>query len=92
MLPNWAWLLVLLVAAPLLITVLFWKEWSVYALIVATVIGLAVLAKIYRHAQTQKQRKELDRMAEETCDLTSLVTEAQKMDRLIEVWEQEQLL
>lgn len=59
MLPNWAWLLVLLVAAPLLITVLFWKEWSVYALIVATVIGLAVLAKIYRQAQTQKQRKEL---------------------------------
>lgn len=58
-LPNWAWLLVLLVAAPLLITVLFWKEWSVYALIVATVIGLAVLAKIYRQAQTQKQRKEL---------------------------------
>lgn len=53
------WLLVLLVAAPLLITVLFWKEWSVYALIVATVIGLAVLAKIYRRAQTQKQRKEL---------------------------------
>lgn len=59
MLPNWARLLVLLVAAPLLITVLFWKEWSVYALIVATVIGLAVLAKIYRRAQTQKQRKEL---------------------------------
>lgn len=58
-LPNWARLLVLLVAAPLLITVLFWKEWSVYALIVATIIGLAVLAKIYRRAQTQKQRKEL---------------------------------
>ncbi|VFS11051.1 oligopeptide transporter [Citrobacter koseri] len=58
-LPNWCWLLVLLVAAPLLITVLFWKEWSVYALIVATVIGLAVLTKIYRQAQTQKQRKEL---------------------------------
>lgn len=58
-LPNWAWLLVLLVAAPLLITVLFWKEWSVYALIVATVIGLVVLAKIYRQVQTQKQRKEL---------------------------------
>lgn len=56
-LPNWAWLLVLLVTTPLLITVLFWKEWSVYALIVATVIGLAVLAKIYRQAQTQKQRK-----------------------------------
>ena len=35
----------------------------------------------------EKQRKELDRMAEETCDLISLVT-----DRLIEVWEQEQSL
>jgi POT family proton-dependent oligopeptide transporter len=57
MLPNWAWLLVLLVAAPLLITVLFWQEWSVYALIVATVIGLAVLAKIYRQAQTQSSAK-----------------------------------
>jgi POT family proton-dependent oligopeptide transporter len=42
MLPNWGWLLVLLIAAPLLITVLFWQEWSVYALIVATVIGLVV--------------------------------------------------
>ena len=40
----------------------------------------------------EEQRKELDRMAEETCDLTSLVMEAQKMDRLIEVWEQEQSL
>ncbi len=40
-------------------TVLFWKEWSVYALIVATAIGLVVLAKIYRRAQTAKQRKEL---------------------------------
>ena len=39
LLPNWGWLLVLLVATPLLITVLFWQEWSVYALIVATVIG-----------------------------------------------------
>ena len=43
----------------LLITVLFWKEWSVYALIVATIIGLGVLAKIYRKAENQKQRKEL---------------------------------
>ncbi len=59
LLPNWGWLLVLLVATPALITVLFWKEWSVYALIVATVIGLAVLAKIYRQAENQKQRKEL---------------------------------
>ncbi|EBV3594444.1 MFS transporter [Salmonella enterica subsp. enterica serovar Mbandaka] len=59
LLPNWGWLLILLVAAPLLITVLFWKEWSVYALIVATAIGLVVLAKIYRQAQTAKQRKEL---------------------------------
>lgn len=58
-LPNWSWLIVLLVVAPLVITVLFWKEWSVYALIVATVIGLAVLANIYRQTQTQKQRKEL---------------------------------
>lgn len=37
LLPNWGWLLVLLVATPALITVLFWKEWSVYALIVATI-------------------------------------------------------
>ena len=29
----------------------------------------------------EKQRKELDRMAEETCDRTSVVTEAQKMER-----------
>jgi proton-dependent oligopeptide transporter, POT family len=50
LLPNWGWLLVLLVATPALITVLFWKEWSVYALIVATIIGLGVLAKIYRTA------------------------------------------
>lgn len=46
-------------ATPALITVLFWKEWSVYALIVATIIGLGVLAKIYRKAENQKQRKEL---------------------------------
>ncbi|SUG34281.1 POT family transport protein [Salmonella enterica subsp. arizonae] len=59
LLPNWGWLLILLVAAPLLITVLFWKEWAVYALIVATAIGLVVLTKIYRQAQTAKQRKEL---------------------------------
>ncbi len=59
LLPNWGWLLVLLVATPALITVLFWKEWSVYALIVATIIGLGVLAKIYRKAENQKQRKEL---------------------------------
>lgn len=45
LLPNWGWLLILLVAAPLLITVLFWKEWSVYALIVATAISPVVLAK-----------------------------------------------
>lgn len=37
----------------------FWKEWSVYALIVATIIGTGVLAKIYRKAENQKQRKEL---------------------------------
>jgi len=59
LLPNWGWLLVLLVATPALIAVLFWKEWSVYALIVATIIGLGVLAKIYRKAENQKQRKEL---------------------------------
>ena len=59
LLPNWGWLLVLLVATPLLITVLFWQEWSVYALIVATVIGLAVLARIYLRAENDKQRKEL---------------------------------
>lgn len=53
LLPNWGWLLVLLVATPALITVLFWKEWSVYALIVATIIGLGVLAKIYRKAETK---------------------------------------
>lgn len=46
-------------ATPALITVLFWKEWSVYALIVATIIGPGVLAKIYRKAENQKQRKEL---------------------------------
>ncbi|MCV5976046.1 MFS transporter, partial [Escherichia coli] len=39
LLPNWGWLLVLLVTAPLLIAVLFWQEWSVYALIVTTAIG-----------------------------------------------------
>lgn len=59
LLPNWGWLLVLLIAAPLVITVLFWQEWSVYALIIATAIGLTVLAKIYRQAENQKQRKEL---------------------------------
>lgn len=58
-LPNWGWLLVLLVATPLLITVLFWQEWAVYALIVATAIGLVVLAKIYTKAENSKQRKEL---------------------------------
>jgi len=58
-LPVWGWLLVLLLVSPVVIAVLFWKEWSVYALIVATIIGLAVLAKIYRQAQNQKQRKEL---------------------------------
>ena len=40
----------------------------------------------------ENQRKELDRMAEAAKDLTSLVAEAQKMDRLIEAWEQEQSL
>ena len=59
LLPNWGWLLVLLVTAPLLIAVLFWQEWSVYALIVATAIGLAVLARIYLRAETDKQRKDL---------------------------------
>ena len=59
LLPNWGWLLVLLVVAPLFITVLFWKEWSVYALIVASIIGLVVLAKIYRRAETAEQRKDL---------------------------------
>lgn len=59
LLPNWGWLLLLLVATPALITILFWKEWSVYALIIATIIGLGVLAKIYRKAENQKQRKEL---------------------------------
>ncbi len=49
----------LLVTAPLLIAVLFWQEWSVYALIVATAIGLAVLARIYLRAETDKQRKDL---------------------------------
>lgn len=53
LLPNWGWLLVLLVATPALITILFWKEWSVYALIVATIIGTGVLAKIYRKQKTR---------------------------------------
>ena len=59
MLPNWGWLLVLLIVAPLLITVLFWQEWSVYALIVATIVGSVVLARIYRRAETAKQRRDL---------------------------------
>lgn len=58
-LPNWSWLLALLIAAPLCITVLFWKAWAVYAIIAATVVGAVVLAKIYRQAPGQKQRKEL---------------------------------
>lgn len=45
-------------ATPALITILFWKEWSVYALIVATIIGPCT-GKIYRKAENQKQRKEL---------------------------------
>lgn len=53
LLPNWGWLLVLLVATPALITVLFWKEWSVYALIVATIIGLGVLAKFIAKQKTK---------------------------------------
>jgi POT family proton-dependent oligopeptide transporter len=57
--PVWGWLLVLLVVSPLFIALLFWKEWSLYALIVATLIGLVVLAKIYRQAENSRQRKEL---------------------------------
>ncbi|HEY2452806.1 MAG TPA: dipeptide permease DtpD [Scandinavium sp.] len=57
--PVWGWLLALLVVSPIIIAVLFWKEWSLYALIVATVIGLVMLAKIYQKAENQKQRKEL---------------------------------
>jgi POT family proton-dependent oligopeptide transporter len=57
--PVWGWLLALLVVSPIVIAVLFWKEWSLYALIVATVIGLAMLAQIYKKAENQKQRKEL---------------------------------
>lgn len=53
LLPNWGWLLVLLVATPALITILFWKEWSVYALIVATIIGLGVLAKFIAKQKTR---------------------------------------
>lgn len=66
-LPNWGWLLVLLIAAPLLITVLFWQEWSVYALIVATVIGLAVLTRIYLRAETAGQHKDLRLIMVLTC-------------------------
>ncbi len=40
----------------------------------------------------ERQRETLDRMAGAAKDLTSLVAEAQKMDRLIEAWEQEQPL
>lgn len=57
LLPNWGWLLVLLVATPALITVLFWKEWSVYALIVATIIGLGVLAKFIAKQKTRNSVK-----------------------------------
>ena len=67
LLPNWGWLLVLLVVAPLFITVLFWQEWSVYALIAASIIGLAVLAKIYRRAETAEQRKDLRLIVVLTC-------------------------
>ncbi len=59
MLPNWGWLLVLLIVAPLLIGVLFWKAWSVYALIVATIVGLVVLARIYLRTETARQRRDL---------------------------------
>lgn len=53
LLPNWGWLLVLLVATPALITVLFWKEWSVYALIVATIIGLVYWQKFIAKQKTR---------------------------------------
>lgn len=58
-LPVWSWLVLLLIVSPLVIAVLFWKEWSLYALIIATVIGLAMLGNIYKKAENQKQRKEL---------------------------------
>lgn len=50
-LSNWGWLLVLLVVTFVLIIILFWKEWSVYVLIVAIIIGLGVLVKIYRKVE-----------------------------------------
>lgn len=53
LLPNWGWLLVLLVATPALITVLFWKEWSVYALIVATIIGWVYWQKFIAKQKTR---------------------------------------
>ncbi len=53
LLPNWGWLLVLLVATPALITVLFWKEWSVYALIVATIIGRVYWQKFIAKQKTR---------------------------------------
>lgn len=59
LLPVWGWLLILMIVSPLIIAVLFWQEWALYALIIATLVGLAMLAAIYKKAQNRKQRKEL---------------------------------
>ncbi len=55
-LPNWSWLLLGLLLSPLLVAVLFWRDWSSYALALVCAAAMIILGKIFRRATPEQRR------------------------------------
>lgn len=56
-LPNWGWLSIGLIIAPFLVAVLFWRDWSGYALALVCAAALVILAMIFRRAGGVQRRE-----------------------------------
>ncbi|MHA6307125.1 dipeptide permease DtpD [Hafnia paralvei] len=54
--PNWGWLLAAVILSPLFVAVLFWRDWSSYALALVCAGAIIILAGIYRRAEPEQRK------------------------------------
>lgn len=56
LLPNWSWLVLVLALSPLLVAILFWRDWSSYALALVCAGAMIILTNIFRCADSEQRR------------------------------------
>ena len=54
--PNWGWLLAAVVLSPLFVAVLFWRDWSSYALALVCAAAIIIMVSIYRRAEPDQRK------------------------------------